>query len=276
MSATVKGEIEQYRFPVFRVFGLIVVLIVVIWIFLSTFVIVPAGHRGVVLELGAVSDVVLGEGFHVITPFIQNIHLMEVRTQKYEVEATAATKDLLDVTTRVAVNYHLSETAVNKIYQTIGPDFENRIIAPAEQETVKAITARFNAEELITQRATVKHEIEETLRERLQARDIIVETISLTDFQFPQKFNQAIIDKQTAIQLKLKAENDLERIKVEADQQIAKARGEAESIKIINEELQRSPQYLQFLAVQKWDGVLPIATGSGAVPFINIPTYTSQ
>jgi len=255
----------------FRLVAMVIAVIIILWLLFSIFVIVPAGHRGVLLTFGKVEDKVLGEGLHVIAPVVNSVQLMEVRTLKYETDATAATKDLLDVHTKLAVNYHIQPEVSNVIYQEIGRDYQGRIIAPAVQEVVKSITAKFNAEELITHRSDVKQQIDATLIERLQSRDIIVETVSLTDFQFPTKFNEAIVDKQTAVQLKLKAENDLGRIKVEAEQQIAKSKGEAESIRIINEQLQKSPQYLQFIATQKWNGVLPLATGA-TVPFIQIPT----
>ena len=242
-----------------------------IWFVFSAFVIIPAGHRGVVLLLGAVQEGILNEGFHVITPFVNSVQVMEVRTLKYEVDSSAATGDLLDVRTKVAVNYHISPTAVNTIFQTVGLDFEGRIIVPAVQEVVKATTAKFDAEKLITQRASVKVQLEDALKSRLGERGLIVETISITDFQFPTQFNQAITDKQTAVQLKLKAENDLERIKVEAQQAIAKAEGDAESIRIINEQLQKSPQYIQFIATQKWDGKLPPLL-SGVLPFVQVPS----
>ena len=247
-----------------------VLIIFFLWFVFSSFVTVQPGHRGVIVELGAVQDRILGEGFYTITPFIQHVEMIEVRTQKYEVDATAATKDILDVRSRVAVNYHLQEGFVNKLYQTVGLEYNDRVIAPAVQETVKSITAKFDAEELITKRPIVGEQILISLKEKLVERGIIVETISIINFEFPEEFNNAVTSKQTAVQLKQKAENDLQRIEVEARQTKAKAEGEAAAIKAVNEELLKSPQYIQYLAVQKWDGVMPKATG-GALPFIQIP-----
>lgn len=274
---------KEGNIRVARLLGISIILIFVLLMVISSFVIVQAGHRGVVLYFGAVEDRVLGEGIHLIIPFAESVRIAEVRTLKYEIDATAATKDLLDVHTKVAVNYHLEPTKVNDVYQTIGVDYQERVIAPAVQEVVKATTAHFDASELITERPIVKQQIDEALKTRLGERAIIVETISLTDFQFPAQFNEAIIAKQTAVQLKQKAENDLERIKVEALQKeaqavgeqkanIAKATGEAKAIEIIDEQLKRSPTYINWLATNRWDGRLPLATGSGAIPFINVPT----
>jgi regulator of protease activity HflC (stomatin/prohibitin superfamily) len=250
----------------------LLVLVVGLWILFSIVVIVPAGNRGVLMTWGAVQDPVLNEGIHFIMPVAQSVQIMEVRTQKYEVPASAATMDLLDVQTTIAVNFHLDPKVTNKIYQEIGMDYEGRLIAPAVQEVTKANTATFNAQELITSRPIVKQKIDDALRIRLQERGIIVETISITDFKFPAQFNDAITSKQTAIQLKQKAENDLERIKVEAQQAVAQATGQSQSIEIINEQLKKSPQYIQYLATTKWDGKLPYATSG--TPLIQLPTYT--
>ena len=251
--------------------GVLVVLIILVTLAVSSIVIVGPGQRGILLEFGRVTGEVYGEGLHIITPIVNNVPIMDVRTQKYEADSIAASKDLQDTHTKVALNYHLSPEIVNEIYQTLGPGYADRFIAPAIQEVVKASTANFNAEELITQRPLVKDTIEEGLKERLNTRGIIVETVSITDFQFSKQFTEAIESKVTAQQLALKAENDLKRIKIEAQQAIEKAKGEAEAIKIINEQLEKSPKYIEYLATQKWDGKLPIATG-GVTPFIQIPT----
>ena len=251
--------------------GLLVVLAILVFLVVSSVVIVGPGHRGILLEFGRVTGEVYGEGLHIIIPLINNVPIMDVRTQKYEADSTAASKDLQDTHTKVALNYHLDPAKVNDIYQTIGFDYADKYIAPAIQEVVKASTAKFNAEELITQRPIVKDAIEEGLKNRLDSRDMIVERVSITDFQFSKQFTEAIESKVTAQQLALKAENDLKRITIEAEQAVEKAKGEAEAIRIINEQLEKSPQYVQFLATQKWNGVLPLATGV-TTPFIQIPT----
>lgn len=255
----------------------VVIAALLVSVVLQGYVIVPAGFQGVLKTFGAV-DTVLSPGFHLKIPFVQDVTLMETRTVKYEAEATAATKDLLDVTTRVALNYHLEVGAVGELYQTVGSDYQERIIVPAVQETVKAVTAKFDAAQLITDRPSVKQEIDEQLATRLAKNKIIVDTISLTDFKYPKEFNDAIISKQTAVQLKQKAENDLLRIEVEAKQARTVAEGQANAkieiamadaraIELINEQLEKSPAYIQFKALDKWNGVLPLVTG-GAVPFV--------
>ncbi len=248
----------------------LLMLVILIVLALNFIVIVGPGQRGILLEFGRVTGEVFGEGLHFITPIVNSVPIMDVRTQKFETDSTAASKDLQDTHTKVALNYHLDPEKVYGIYQTLGPGYADRYIAPAILEVVKASTAKFNAEELITQRPVVKDTIEEGLKNRLNPRSIVVETVSITDFQFSKQFTEAIESKVTAQQLALKAQNDLERIKIEALQAIEKAKGEAEAIRIINIQLETSPKYIEFLATQKWDGKLPIATGT-STPFIQIP-----
>jgi regulator of protease activity HflC (stomatin/prohibitin superfamily) len=140
-------------------------------------------------------------------------------------------------------------------------------------EIVKATTAKFNAEELITEREIVKEQIDAALKDRLATRNLVVETTSITNFAFPDAFNQAITAKQTAVQRAPEAQNKLEQVKFEAQQAVSKAEGDAKAMDIINQQLMKSPQYINYLAVQKWSRTLPLATG-GAIPFIQLPTTT--
>ncbi|MGH9921491.1 MAG: prohibitin family protein [Nitrososphaerales archaeon] len=264
-----------------KIFAAIVTFIVVIVILAESVVIVQPGHRGVVLTLGEVQPVVLGEGFHTITPFVQSVIQIEVRTLKYEASAGAASKDLQDVQSTVALNYRLDPAIVNKIYQTIGEAYADKIIAPTIQESVKASTAKFNAEDLITQREQAKTTIGDAIRKELANRGIIAEQIFITDFKFSGAFQAQIEAKVVAAQEALTQENLLKSKLVQAQQrvveakgvaeaQIEKSKGEAESIRIINEELAKSPKYLEWQMLNKWDGKLPIAMGQGFFPFLDI------
>jgi len=159
--------------------------------------------------------------------------------------------------------------AANKIWQEVGKNYNSRIIAPSIQEAVKAVTAKFTAEELITKRETVKDQIKENLAERLLERDILVDEFNIIDFSFSAAFNDAIEAKVTAEQLKLKAARDLERIKIEADQKIAEAGGKAQAIKIEAEALRANAQVVELRWIEKWDGKTPAYWGN-ASPFIGI------
>lgn len=241
---------------------------------LSPWVIIPAGHRGVVLQLGAVSGIV-GEGFHFRIPVVQKFELFNVQVQKAETDAAAASKDLQTISSKIALNYHVDPETVARVFQEIGTAYETKVIDPAVQEAVKAITAKYTAEELITKRQKVALEIQDLLTSRLRKSDILVDAFSIVNFEFSNEFNRAIESKQTAEQLALKAQRELQRIKIEAEQKVTQAKAEAEALRIqkseVTPELVRLREIeVQKQAVEKWDGKLPQVTGNGAVPFINV------
>lgn len=253
--------------------------LVFLWIF-NPFVIIGPGERGVVLNFGAVQKEVLGEGLHLRIPVMQRVIVMDVKVQKGEGMGDAASKDLQQVTTNVALNYHLDPSRVAETYQTVGTLIAvgDRIILPAVQESVKAATALYTAEELVSRRQEVRDKIRALLRERLDRNGVIVDEFSIVNFSFSREFNNAIEAKTTAEQLKLKAERDLERIRIEAEQKISSAKAEAEALRlqkeIVTENLIRLRQIeMQQRAIEKWDGRLPQVTG-GATPFIDIKPQT--
>lgn len=258
--------------------GIVGVIAVVLLFFSVTTV--GAGHRGVLLQLGEVKPKVLDEGLHFLIPFIQTVQPIEVRVQKEESSQTAASKDLQTVTATVAVNYSVDPTSVNKLYQEIGMDYKGRIIDPAIAEALKAVTAQYTAEELISKRPEVSAKVKEMLEDKLTKYFMKLEEINIKEFAFSEEFNKAIEQKQTAEQNALKASRDLERIKIEAEQQITQAQAEAESLRLKKAEV--TPELIQLKeievqekALQKWDGKLPAVTG-GATPFIDVNGLTEN
>jgi regulator of protease activity HflC (stomatin/prohibitin superfamily) len=263
----------------------IVTFIVIILIMSESVVIVQAGHRGVVLYVGAVENRVLGEGVHFIIPFVEQVIQLEVRTLKFQADASAASNDLQEVATVIALNYHIDPNKANLIYQQLGADYEARIIAPTIQESVKASVAKFNAEQLITQREIAKGVISQAISNTLSSRDITVETIFITDFQFSQAFASQVESKVVAFQKFLTEQNNLKAVQVVANQtvvqaqaqaraNVARAGGESQAIKVITEQLRQSPQYLQWQAINRWNGQMPFALGSSGFPFFQAPVQS--
>ncbi|HEX2305315.1 MAG TPA: prohibitin family protein, partial [Nitrososphaeraceae archaeon] len=245
------------------------------------------GHRGVVLYLGAVENKVLGEGVHFIIPFVEQVVQMEVRTQKFQAEATAASKDLQEVQTVIALNYRIDPQEANKIFQILGVNYADRVISPTIQESVKASVAKFNAEELITKRETAKSVIANAIASTLSANDIQSQNVFITDFQFSDAFATQIEQKVVAFQKFLTEQNNLRAVEVVANQTVAQAEGQArsnaarasgesEAIKIITQQLRESPEYLQWQAISRWNGQMPYALGSGAFPFFQLPAAPGQ
>src|SRR5438270_11574440 len=265
----------------------IVTFIVIIVLMSESVVIVQAGHRGVVLYVGAVENRVLGEGVHFIIPFAEQVIPLEVRTLKFQANASAASNDLQEVATVIALNYHIDPSKANLIYQQLGSDYESRIIAPTIQESVKASVAKFNAEQLITQREIAKGVIAQAISNTLSARDITVETVFITDFKFSPSFASQVESKVVAFQKFLTEQNNLKAVQVIANQtvvqaqataraNVAKAGGESQAIKVITVQLKQSPEYLQWLSINRWNGQMPYALGSGALPFFQLPLAKPQ
>ena len=274
------------RFPStnkIKIAAAVITIIVIIVILAESIVIVEAGHRGVVLYLGAVENRVLGEGVHFIAPFLEQVVPMEVRTQKFQAEASAASNDLQEVQTVIAVNYRIDPTEANKIYQTLGVNYGDRVISPTIQESVKASVAKFNAEDLITKRETAKSVIANAIRSTLAANDIQTQNVFITDFKFSDAFASQIEQKVVAFQKYLTELNNLRSVSVVANQSVAQAEGQArataaraggesQAIKIITSQLRESPEYLQWQAISKWNGQMPYALGSSGFPFFQLPT----
>ncbi len=244
---------------------IVVCAIVVVGVAISCFTVVQAGHTGVVLTFGAVEDTELEEGLHFKMPFIQRVVQMNNRTQKIETEGSSSSKDLQIISYVVAVNYHVNDDSSASLYQNVGTDYGSVVIIPAIQESIKAVTAQYTAEELITKRQTVGEQIKDALSEKINQYGITVEIFNIVDFDFSEEFNAAVEAKQTAQQNALKAEQDLARIEVEAQQKITQAEAEAESIKLIQDALAKSPDYVDYIKWSKWNGELPAVMGDSDI-----------
>jgi regulator of protease activity HflC (stomatin/prohibitin superfamily) len=232
----------------------------------SMVTIVPAGHRAVLLRFGAVSGQ-LDEGIHLIVPGMDTVVLMEVRTQKEESKASAASRDLQVVTTTLALNFRVDTAKVSKLYQSVGTEYKARIIDPAVQEAIKVVTARYTAEDLIRERAKVKNEVESEITRRLSAYDIIVNPggLSITNFDFSPEFNRAIEAKQVAQQDAEKQKYVLQRAELEKQTAVAKAEGEARAAELNAEALRVQGGSLVVARewIAKWNGNLPQVSGGG-------------
>ena len=269
-----------------------VVVLLLLW---NAVVVVNSGHVGVVHRLGAVQATHLAEGPHLKVPFLDAVEEVDIRLRKAENKATAASKDLQVVSTQVAVQYSLNGTTMPQTYQNIGlrAAVETTAIDPGITESVKAITAQYTAEELVTQRAQVKAKIQEAIEAfvdtTLQQKGVIgavqLANVAITDFEFSAEFNRAIEEKVQAEQEALKAQNEKLRRVTQAEAAAAERRlaadaeaytltveseARAAAIRREAEALKDNPDLIQLRIAEKWDGQLPQISGGGAVPLLNI------
>jgi regulator of protease activity HflC (stomatin/prohibitin superfamily) len=239
----------------------VMVLLLSLLIISSFFVIIDAGQRGVLLRFGEVQAQVLGEGIHTVTPLVNTVHKLSVRIQSQEISAEASSKDLQDVFTDVALNWHILPEEANLMFQEIGDQTAavERIINPAVEEGLKAVMAKYTAEEIITRRSEVKANVDEALTTRLSVYHIVVDDISLVHVHFSERFREAVEAKQVAEQEVKRAEFIAIKAIREAEAKLNLARGEAAANQLLQGTL--TPDLLQRQALERWNGNLPLIVG---------------
>jgi regulator of protease activity HflC (stomatin/prohibitin superfamily) len=248
--------------------------IIVLAALLSCFYTVGPGNRGVVVRLGAVQPGVVQPGAHLKIPFVDQVVELDVRVQKFQSRESSASKDLQDVSTTMAINFHLDPNAVDQLYKSVGTSeaVEQKILVPALSNAVKAVTAHYNAEDLIAERDEVRRGIEKQIRESLTPYNVTIDAVNITNFSFSAEYSKAIENKQVAQQRALQANYELQKTQIDSQQQVVKAEAQAKATVLAAEaeskalELKRkavTPELIMLDAVQKWDGKLPTVYGGG-------------
>ena len=241
----------------------VVAVLAVLIVALNSFVVVEAGHTGVVVTLGAVNEGVLQEGMHLKAPFVQDVVKIDNRIRKLEVTTEAFSKDLQSVDTVLAINYRVDTSKSYSIYKNIGADYENVLVVPAVNEVLKAITATYTAEESVTNRALISEGLIVGLNEKLNDIGLYVTDVNIIDFDFSDAFINAIEEKQVAQQQLLKAET-ITNAQADAEAVKIKANAEAEANETISKSL--TNQVIENKKIEKWNGELPrVQGGSGTI-----------
>lgn len=278
-----------------KLIGTGIIAVIGIYLFTSAFVVINAGHVGVVKTLGAVQPAPLNEGFHLKKPFIDQVEEVDIRLRKAESQASAASQDLQVVSTRVAVQYSMSGPIMPLTYQKIGRRevVESTLVSPAILESVKAVTAQYTAEQLITKRAEVKIQIQAaieafidaTLAQKEVVGALTLANVAITDFDFSAEFNRAIEEKVRAEQEALKAKNEKLRRVTQAEAAAAErtlaadaeayqievaSKARADAIRLEAEALKDNPALIQLRIAEQWDGRLPQVSGGDAIPLLNL------
>ena len=278
-----------------RLLTLGIPLLILIIVAIQSFTVIDAGYVGVVKRLGAVQPSYLSEGFHFKSPFIDSVEDFDIRLSKVETSAGASSKDLQVVETQIAVQYSMTPELMPLTLQKVGTRsvVERTLISPSIMESVKAITALYTAEQLITKRDEVKSKIQgqinsfldETLSEKELNGLLIIANVAITDFDFSAEFNRAIEEKVRAEQDALKAKNEKLRRVTQAEAAAAErtlaadaaayeieveSRARADAIKREAEALAGNPQLIQLRIAEKWNGQLPRFSGGDSIPLISI------
>ncbi len=265
MTVKVDGEKKAHAFNWKKLVIIGAVVIVALIIILNCFVVVDAGHTGVVVTMGSVNEGVLQEGIHAKLPFIQNVIKIDNRIQKLEVNTEAFSKDLQSVDTVLAINYRVDTAKSYSIYKNIGADYESVLVTPAVNEVLKAITSQYTAEQSVTNRTLISDGLVKGLNEKLNDLGLYVTDVNIIDFDFSDAFITAIEEKQIAQQQLLKAETEkqtaITNAQAAAEAAKIKAAGDAEANKKLNESL--TDKVIENKKIEKWNGQLPKVSGSG-------------
>lgn len=252
-DAQIRGIVHGAATPIIGV-GLVAVIL---WTLFFSITTVGTGQIAVMTRFGRVTGGELGEGIHVKLP-IDKPNKYDVKVQKQEEKAAAASQDLQDVNSTLVLNYRLEPGRVDEIHRTLGTKYQDKIIAPALQEVFKGTTSKYNATELITERAAVKRDATEALRGRLKPYGINVVGVNLVNFSFSKEFASAIEDKQVAQQRAERARFNLEAARIDAEAQQVQA-------------LTLSDLYLKKLFLEKWDGKMPqVISGDGQQTIVDL------
>lgn len=270
---------DPHDLPVGKIIGYMLLVLFVLILLGGSMGTVGAGSRGVLVTLGKVSPDPVQPGFYFKPPFISSMHQMNVQTQRFAYDKggaddqggdlQAASKDLQTVDTSVSFAYHIKPESTPWLFQNVGTDYNNKIVAPVLRESVKAVTARYTAEELVTKRDTVRDDIVKELHGRLDSTPVVIEDFNIVNFSFGKEYAQSIETKAAQVQNTQTALLKKQQTQAEADQAIIAATGQAEANRKLAESVKASPEILQLRAIEKWDGHLP-QVSSGAVPFINL------
>ena len=266
------------------IFGAIIFVVIIVVIMMA-FRTVNTGTVGLLTTFGQVQDKTLGPGMHLVNPISDNIIPMSIQIQKEQQKASAASSDLQDVASTVVVNYHIDQNSAVEIFRTIGLAFPDKIIDPKISEIVKSVSAKYKASQLITEREKVRSQIQTLLSDSLKPYNLLVDGVAITNFEFSPQFTKTIEQTVVAQQELITQQNQLAKVKVDAQQRVAianatktanilqaegtanatviNANGEAQAIELVNNQIKNSPHYVDYFKIKTWNGKLPVVASNG-------------
>lgn len=240
-----------------------VILILGILLLFGSVRTVKSGQVGIRVRFGKVVNVEMQEGINLKMPFFEKIVKINIQVQKAELTTSSASKDLQDVSMGIAVNYRVDGKKATSLYKNVGKKYEEIILQPAIQESIKAVTSQYTAEELITNRSEVSKKCMETLNNKVKSYGLMIDNFNIINFNFSAEFNKAIEEKQVAEQKVLTAKQELEKEKIEAEKKLVKAEAEKKANELLRQTLTDEVLMQQF--IEKWNGQLPKVTSDNNI-----------
>jgi len=214
----------------------------------SVFVIIPAGHVGVVDLFGQVSSATLKSGIRVVNPLARVVK-MSVMTQELKETMEVPSREGLSMRIEISALYHLDPDRASDIYRTVGGDYKDILLIPQFRSVSRGVTASYDAKSLYTsQREQLAELITETLRGRVGSRGIAIEATPLRRLDLPQRLSASIEDKLRSEQESQQMEFVIQREKQEADRKRIEARGIADFQQIVSQGI--SEQLLRWKGIE--------------------------
>lgn len=232
--------------------------------------IIDTGNRGIETRFGEVVGEPLPEGFYFYNPFTSSITEIDIKTQKWEGDTDAYTKDVQQAKLHFTINYRPEPSKVGDLFKSVGREYAEKLIPQVITGSIKNVVGKWEAVELVSNRDKATSAIESTAKTVLATNGIDVSRIEITNISFAKEFEKAVEEKVVAVQSAAKAENKTKQIQEEARQKIISAKAEAESMKIRSEALSQNKSLVEYEAVQKWDGKLPVYMLGNSTPFIKV------
>lgn len=266
----------------------IVVLLFVAIVAMGSFSTVDEGYIGIKYQFGKIVDDSLQPGLQFKIPFVQQIQSVDIREQVYELDTTTYTKDTQTVeSVKAKLNYFYDKSQLSTIIRNIGiQNVEAKLIIPQVQSILKNEIGQIRAEELIQNRTTIQNAIQEKLTSSLGESGIIVSSFAIENIDFENGFEEAVRAKVVAEQDALKMQNKTKEKEEEAKQVVIEAEAQAEatraaadaeaySIGVIQEQIAKSPDYIELEKIKKWDGKYPQVMGNNVNPFVTLDDSSS-
>lgn len=234
------------------------------------FEIVDTGHRGVEISLGKAGEESLEEGLYFYNPLTSNIIEMDVRTQKSNVDTFVYTKDVQQAKLTGVINYNLDKSKANEVYKDVGTAWDSVLVPQVVEGSIKNIIGKWDAVDLVANRDKAAEAIKNAIIGGLSERGVTVTHFEISNIDFADEFEKAVEAKVVAIQRASESENKTKQIQEEAKQKVIAAKAEAESMKIRSEALSQNKSLVEYEAVQKWNGILPVQMLGNTMPFLNV------
>jgi prohibitin 1 len=231
---------------------------------------VPGGYRAVMFDrFSGVKEGASEEGTHFLIPGIQRAILYDCRIKPRNISTTTGSKDLQMVTLTLRVLSRPDVKHLSKIYQSLGMDYDERVLPSIGNEVLKSIVAQFDAAELITQREVVSSRIREDLLQRAGEFHILLEDVSITHLTFGKEFTQAVEAKQIAQQDAERAKFIVEKAEQERQAAVIRAEGEAEAAATISKALEKAGEaFVAFRKIEASKAIVQSLANNSNVTYI--------